>query len=50
MPVRWCSICQVRDSTRIDSFEAKARPRVRSVSVSETSSARTGTALIRVTK
>ena len=30
------SICQVRDSTRIDSFAAKARPRVRSASASET--------------
>ena len=33
------SICQVRARTRIESLAAKSRPRVRSVSVSETSSA-----------
>ena len=44
------SICQVRDSTRIDSLAAKARPRVRSASVSETSSAIAGTIFTRVTK
>ena len=37
------SICQVRARTRIDSFAAKSRPRVRSASVSETSSASAGT-------
>ena len=29
------SICQVRDSTRIDSFAANARPRARSASPSD---------------
>ena len=44
------SICQARDSTRIDSWAAKARPRVRSASDSDTSSATAGTTLTRVTK
>ena len=44
------SICQVRDSTRIDSCAAKARPRVRSASDSDTSSATAGTTFTRVTK
>src|SRR5262249_50618167 len=44
------SICQARDNTRIDSCAAKARPRVRSVSESETSSETDGTTLTRVTK
>ncbi len=44
------SICQVRDSTRIDSAVAKARPRLRSASLSEISSATAGTIFTRVTK
>ena len=44
------SICQVRAKTRIESLVAKARPRVRSASVSDTSSARLGTIFTRVTK
>ena len=44
------SICQVRDSTRIESCVAKARPRVRSASASEGSSATAGTTFTRVTK
>ena len=44
------SICQVRESTRIDSAAAKARPRVRSASASERSSATAGTIFTRVTK
>ena len=40
----------MRDSTRIDSCAAKSRPRMRSASDSETSSATDGTTLTRVTK
>ena len=49
-PMPLSSICQVRASTRIDSLVAKARPRVRSASVSDTSSATAGTIFTRVTK
>ena len=49
-PMPLSSICQVRESTRIDSVAASARPRVRSASPSEMSSATAGTILMRVTK
>ena len=44
------SICHIRDSTRIESFDAKSRPRSRSVSLSALLSAVAGTILTRVTK
>ena len=44
------SICQARDSTRIESFSAKPRPRTRSDSANDTSSATAGTTFTRVTK
>ena len=44
------SICQVRDRTRMDSLVAKSRPRVRSASDSDTSSATDGITFTRVTK
>ena len=44
------SICQVRESTRMESFSAKPRPRMRSTSISAGSSATAGTIFTRVTK
>src|SRR5207302_785308 len=42
------SICQVRESTRMESFSAKARPRARSTSISAGSAATAGTIFTRV--
>ncbi len=49
-PTPLSSICQVRDSTRIDNCAANSRPRLRSASDSDTSSATEGTTFTRVTK